>query len=51
MHVPSPLRLPVEPVWVDPAQHLTVLFFTQVLGAVGDLGRELRRLVYPALVS
>jgi hypothetical protein len=37
--------------WVDPAQGLTVLFFTQVLGAVDDLGRELRPVVSQALVD
>jgi CubicO group peptidase (beta-lactamase class C family) len=37
--------------WVDPAEDLTVLFFTQVLFAMDELGNELRRLVYQALVG
>lgn len=39
--------------WVDPARDLTVLFFTQVLGAPAEhaLRRELRWLVYQALVD
>ena len=37
--------------WVDPAEELTVLFFTQVLFAADDLRAELRRLVYQALVG
>jgi CubicO group peptidase (beta-lactamase class C family) len=37
--------------WVDPACDLTVLFFTQVLWAVDELGNELRRFVYQALVD
>jgi CubicO group peptidase (beta-lactamase class C family) len=36
--------------WVDPAEDLTVLFFTQVLFAMDELSNELRRLVYQALV-
>lgn len=37
--------------WVDPAQELTVLFFTQVLWSMDALREELRRLVYQAVVS
>jgi CubicO group peptidase (beta-lactamase class C family) len=37
--------------WVDPAEELTVLFFTQVLFAGDDLHVDLRRLVYQALVG
>jgi CubicO group peptidase (beta-lactamase class C family) len=37
--------------WVDPAEDLTVLFFTQVLWAMDELSNELRRLVYQALVG
>ncbi|MBO0893644.1 MAG: beta-lactamase family protein [Acidimicrobiales bacterium] len=37
--------------WVDPAEDLTVLFFTQVLFAMDELSNELRRLVYQALVG
>jgi len=35
--------------WVDPAEELTVTFFSQVLGDGGPLRDELRRLVYQAL--
>jgi hypothetical protein len=46
----SSLMAPATVFWVDPAEDLTVLFFTQVLGAVDDLGRELPPLVCQALV-
>ena len=37
--------------WVDPAEELVVLFFTQVLGAPEDAHTDLRTLVYQALVG
>jgi CubicO group peptidase (beta-lactamase class C family) len=37
--------------WVDPAEELTVLFFTQVLFASDDVWVAMRRLVYQALVG
>jgi CubicO group peptidase (beta-lactamase class C family) len=37
--------------WVDPAEELTVLFFTQVLFAPDELWLTMRRLVYQALVG
>jgi CubicO group peptidase (beta-lactamase class C family) len=37
--------------WVDPAQELVVLFFTQVLWSPDNLDAELRTLVYQALVD
>jgi CubicO group peptidase (beta-lactamase class C family) len=37
--------------WVDPAEELVVLFFTQVLFSAEPLGDELRTLVYQALVA
>jgi CubicO group peptidase (beta-lactamase class C family) len=37
--------------WVDPAEEITALFFTQVLWAPVDLWAELRQLTYQALVA
>jgi CubicO group peptidase (beta-lactamase class C family) len=37
--------------WVDPAEELTVLFFTQVLFGSDDVWVAMRRLVYQALVG
>jgi CubicO group peptidase (beta-lactamase class C family) len=37
--------------WVDPAEELTVLFFTQVLFGSDDVWVGMRRLVYQALVG
>ncbi len=37
--------------WVDPAEQLTVVFFTQVLFGPDDPWLELRRLVYQSLVA
>jgi CubicO group peptidase (beta-lactamase class C family) len=37
--------------WVDPAEELTLLFFTQVLFAPDELWVTMRRLVYQALVE
>ena len=37
--------------WVDPAEELTVLFFTQVLFGPDDLWVTMRRLLYQALVG
>jgi CubicO group peptidase (beta-lactamase class C family) len=37
--------------WVDPAEELVVLFFTQVMFSADTIDRELRTLVYQALVG
>jgi len=37
--------------WVDPAEELTLLFFTQVLFAPDELWVTMRRLVYQALTG
>jgi CubicO group peptidase (beta-lactamase class C family) len=38
--------------WVDPAEELTVLFFTQLIpSSMYPIGRELRQLVYSAIVD
>jgi len=37
--------------WVDPAEDLTVLFFTQVFQAPDEIYLTMRRLVYQALVG
>ncbi len=37
--------------WVDPAEELTVVFMTQLLGSPPSLRRELRTMVYSALME
>jgi CubicO group peptidase (beta-lactamase class C family) len=37
--------------WVDPAEELIVMFFTQLLPAIGPLRQQLRQMVYQALID